>query len=618
MKKDIKNIADLWPILSDKYPDTYALIDEYSQYSVTFKQFYLDISRFAASLQKLGLKRSDHVAFFSENSSKWMTVDQAMMKCGIVNAVRGSLAPLSELKYIYQHSESIALFTDKLDLIDKMQNFLIENNAKFIVYIGGEKITKNYKIKILTFEKMLEMSDFQDFLQVDYERYDIATIVYSSGTTGKPKGVMLSNANLIEQFYQLVEALKLKPKSKVVSILPIWHMYERMCEYYLLGIGITQAYTNIKNFKIDLKKYNPHYLISVPRIWEAVYESVLNELKKKSLIEKKIFDFMYSLSLKRKNAQRVYLNLKIDPEKPNIFQKCWAILISLLISPFDVLAKKFLYKKIKSALGKNFVKGISGGGALSWHVEDFFESVGIEILVGYGLTETSPVLTVRSSKNNKKYSCGKELPATSIKIVEPSSFKPLKAYQKGLVLVKGPQIMRGYYKDQKATKEVLFPDGFFSTGDIGFLTSDRNLVLTGRIKDTIVLSNGENIEPFGLEIECLKSNFVYQIVFAGQDKNALSALVVPNCDFVKNWCFEKKLDFEIAKYSFNLKNEILQELRTLIQKRPNFRKFEYLSDIRLLWEPFEVSNGLMTQTGKIKKLSVLEKNKDLIESIYKK
>lgn len=622
--KKIKNcvsICDLFKINSQKYPDNAAIIDDYNNYKSTFRSLYEDIISISAFLQSFGIQKNNHIAQFSENCGKWMVVDQGILKSGAVNAVRGSKAPISELEYIYIHSDSIALVCDNLDLINSLSSFLKKNNCRFILYIGNKKFKPTYDnkftdIPVISFEEAISIGKTLKYKDVFNHQYDLATIVYSSGTTGKPKGIMLSHGNLISQFFQIKPALDLKPLHTVLSILPIWHMYERMCEYYILGIGCKQYYTNIKNIKKDFIKYNPHYLISVPRIWESIYNGIESTLKTKLKLFQNIYKFSFNCSLKFKKQSRILNNLSIENQHPSFYQKTIALAKILPIMPINYISQCLIFRKIKKSLGNNFIKGVSGGGALARHIEDFYEALNIDILVGYGLTETSPVLTVRTDKNNKPYTAGPPLKDTKIIIAEPETFRPLNKGEKGIVLVKGPQVMRGYYKNTEETQKVFLKDGSFITGDLGWLTDDNLLVLTGRIKDIIVLSNGENIEPESLEQECLKNEFVKQIVLVGQDKAALGALIVPDMDMIRAWAIENKLSENDAKNSPKLRQYILSGLRKNIQNRPNYRSFERISDIRFVDEPFTPENGMMTFTAKIKKNEVFNKHHDLIESIY--
>ena len=601
-----ETVYEFLSTLKSDFGSHMALIDKYIDYCVDYNCMINDVNLIAKGLKSIGIEAYEHIAQFSENNSRWMIMDLACQKSGVINAVRGSNAPVSELMYIYEHSDSCALICDSLKLINNLEDFLVKNKTKFVIYIGNKKVEKKYPFPFFTFNELLNIGKTTDNeICFKVSSYDIATIVYSSGTTGTPKGVMLTHGNLVSQIIETGERLKLENRTKALSVLPIWHMYERTCEYYLLSIGCTQIYTNLKHFKKDLQIYNPDYLILVPRIWESIYSGIISSIKTIAPIS--VLSKCYHKNI------RILKNLVLDKKEACYINKIKAAIIVSFLFPFNFCLNKIIYKKIKNqTLGNNFKLGISGGGALAHHIEDFFEALNICVLVGYGLTETSPILNIRSKKNNTLYNVGKALNGTKIKIVEPNNInKTLKTCEKGLVLAKGPQIMRGYYKDNNATKKVLLNDGWFITGDLGYLTYDNALVLTGRLKDTIVLSNGENIEPESLEQACLSSKYINQIVIAGQDKNALSAIVVPDFEALN---IDNKADLHKNN---ELKQKILNDIRRIIKNRENYREYERINDIRFITEPFSINNGFMTSTSKIKKHAVLEKHKDLIESMYK-
>lgn len=601
-----------------KYGSHTALLDEYSGYSITYRQLGEDVKKIAGALQHLGVEKGMHIAQFSENCSRWMITDQAIAKCGAVNIVRGSLTPIEELKYIYKQSDSIALVTDSYKLIEDLKNYLSESICKFILYIGNEKVDNHNisNITVMSFDELLKIGEKSDFNEVEVKGEDLATLIYSSGTTGKPKGIMLTHKNLASQLIAIPPAVNLKETKTVTIVLPIWHAYERICEYYLLSIGTKNCYTNVKNFKKDLQKFRPHYLVSVPRIWESIYESVFSEINKKSTIAKNIVSFFINTSQKLEQSNRLLNGNSINNQHPSIIQKIQSCMLALALSPIHSLAKNLIYSKFQKAIGGRFIKGISGGGALAKHIDDFFLAVGIDIYVGYGLTETSPVVAVRLEGKNKAYSTGPAMLNTEFLIADPESYAPLKKGEKGIVLIKGPQVMKGYYKDEENSKKVLLPNGYFVSGDIGWMTDDDNLVLTGRAKDIIVLSNGENVEPDAIEQSCMTSPFVKQIVLAGQDKNALSALIVPNIEAIEELAKKRKISSSNPLKCTELKNEILKDLRKKVQDRETFRSHERLAHIEFVSEAFTPENGLMTQTAKIKKNEVYEKYKQTIEAMY--
>jgi len=616
--KNISGLSKIWFELAKKYPDSVILNDEYSKLTLTTSDFVRLFSTCAAALQKLGIKKGMKVAQFSENSAKWIVLDQAIMACGAINAVRGSEAPKSELQYIYEHSDSVALVTDDIKVIEALSPLFAKKQPKFIIYIGKNDISglKNIiKIPFYSFEDFVKYAEDKKFWPTTIEINDPATIVYSSGTTGKPKGIVLSHGNLLSQFAPIHTVLKVKKGRHFLSILPIWHMYERLCEYYAMSKCAIIDYTNLRNFKKDLIRFKPQYLISVPRLWVLLYDGIMAEIASKPLISRMIFNFLLKISKICKKTKRIISNRSIYHEKTTILGKIIPFFVTNILMPIDKFSMKFVYKKIKDALGGKFIKGISGGGALPHYIEDFFEAVGVALYVGYGLTETSPVLSVRKEENNKLYSVGPALPGTDFKIVDPTTFEEKPQGQKGLILARGPQVMLGYYKDKEATEKVTYED-WFITGDIGWLTKDANLVITGRMKEIIVLSNGENIEADGIEAVCLELPYVSQIVVTGQDKPNLTALIVLNQDeFCK--VMPKKANKDPNTLT-DFKAFLLNEINNKIKSRVNFRPFERINDITFIKEEFTVDNGMMTQSLKIKKHVVCERYSQEIEAMYKK
>lgn len=613
-------LFDIWCALAEKNGSNTLLFDEYCNLNLTVKEFTEQVAGIAAALQKLGVKQGQHVALFAENSAKWMVIDQAIMAIGAVDAVRGSGSPHSELEYIYEHSDSTALITDDMTIaasLSKNPQIFDKKRIKFIIYIGNKDVSGYVKLMNMpcyTFETLRQFAVGKRFWKPKIKKHDPATIVYSSGTTGRPKGIMLSHYNIVSQISAIHPAINVKKGKSALNVLPIWHMYERTCEYYAMSRAATLYYTNIRNFKKDLAKYRPNYLFSVPRIWVTVYDSIMSEVRSKSLLAQLIFGFFLNTSKTTKKMKRILGNRCIYTQDPSSLQQVVLFFASNILRPIDKFAMKFVYKKIKNVLGGKFIKGISGGGALPHHVEDFFEAVGVPIFVGYGLTETSPVLSVRKEENNKLYSVGPPLPLTEFKIVNPETKTELPRGSKGLVLVKGPQIMLGYYKDIEATHKVIDNEGWLSTGDLGWLTNDNNLVLSGRIKDIIVLLNGENIETDTLEDTVLQIPYISQIVLTGQDKPNLTALVVANMDEIAR-VLGKKQDTDPNTLK-DFKAMLLNEINAKIKTRVNFRVYERVSDIHFVKEPFSFENGLMTQTQKIKKNEVCEKYKNEIEKMY--
>ena len=301
----------------------------------------------------------------------------------------------------------------------------------------------------------------------------------------------------------------------------------------------------------------------------------------------------------------------------------------LFLSPLHQLGDRIVYTKIRQAMGGQFKQSFSGGGSLAMHLETFFETVGIELIVGYGLTETSPVLTSRRAEHNLRRSAGKPIPKTEIRIVDPQTRQTLPTGQQGLVIVRGPQVMQGYYQNPEATAKVIDQEGWFDTGDLGWLTPTQDLVLTGRAKDTIVLSNGENIEPQPLEDACARSSFIDQIMVVGQDQRSLGALIVPNLDALQQWASEQNASIQHPGNTPTPGSKVLtftdqpiqdlyrQELTREVKNRPNYRPDERIGPFAFALEAFSIENGMLTQTLKVRRRVVMEHYRDMINGMFK-
>lgn len=620
---DKKNsLSEVWQDFLEFYPDITAVVDRYNDFKLSYKELYEYIYRFASGLQSLGVNKGDHICLFSENSSKWLIADQAIIMAGGVDAVRGSQTPSEELFYILEHSGSKALIAENLETINKLADYLKNHPLSFIICLSNEEIPAEIRdnYNVYSFNQVIARGKRAPLNPVKLKRDDIATLVYTSGTTAKPKGVMITHGNFLSQLSVLGEVLGISPGETALNILPSWHIYERTCEYYLLSRGVTLNYTNVQNFKNDIQLYKPDCLIAVPRIWEAIYIGVQGELKKQPDLKQKLIKFLLKSGETFIKSKRIINSQCLDNIKFTVSGRLKALMKYSLTFLLHKLGEKLIYNKLRSALGGNFRIGISGGGLLAGYLEDFYETIGIEILVGYGLTETSPVLTLRNQSRNLRKSAGKPVHQTEIKIVDPENSQEQGFLKTGLVLVRGPQVMKGYFKDKRATDEVLSSDGWLNTGDLGWLTPAKDLILTGRNKEIIVLSNGENIEPQPLEDACLTSPFINQIMLVGQDKSHLGALISPDFQALQDWAEKQDYKYADVSHIYNcprIYKLFKKELKERLQKRLNSRSFEKVQCFKLLQEPFTIENGLLTRTMKIKKAEVQEKYKDQIEDMFK-
>ena len=621
----IRSIPEIWAIVKQRCPQTVALHDPHTKPEIkfTYTDLYQQIQQFASGLQALGINPNPaetippRVALFADNSPRWLIADQGIMTAGAANAVRGATADPQELLYIIQDSGSTALIVENLALLKKLQHRLPDLPIELIVLLSDEEPPTNTTLNTVKFSQVMAAGANNPLKPANHNQQTLATLLYTSGTTGKPKGVILTHGNLLHQITTFGTILQPQPGDSALSILPSWHAYERTVEYFLLSQGCTQIYTNIRYFKQDFKTCKPQYMVSVPRIWESIYEAVQKQFREQPPNKQKLVNFLLSASQQYIEARRIFQGLTLNLKPASASQKLIARIKSILLFPVHAVAEKLVYQKVREATGGRFKWAISGGGSLAAHLDNFFEIANIGLLVGYGLTETSPVLTVRRPWHNLKGSAGQPIAHTEIKIVDPETKQQLPTGQRGLVLGRGPQIMQGYYLNPQATAKAIDSEGWFDTGDLGWLTPGNDLVLTGRAKDTIVLSNGENIEPQPIEDACARSPYIDQIMVVGQDQRSIGALIVPNSEAVQKWAETQNPPIhEIDWNSKTIQDLFRQELNREVQNRPGYRADDRIGPFRLIQEPFSMENGMLTQTLKIKRPVVTEHYRDMIDGMF--
>ena len=613
--KNLDHIDQIWEKLKFKCGDTLAVCDLRGKYKEKFSYSELAdlITKVSSSFENYGLKKGDVVTVISENSPRWLAVDQGLMRLGAINAVRGINSPSVELDYIIGHSNSVGLIVQSKEIWLKLNNKEeLKKRLKFIINLEDEQFESliSWSTFISSVEK--ENSQNNNLEKFNPEIDDVATILYTSGTTGKPKGVPLTHANFLHQIINLAYIADPEPGTSVLSVLPIWHSYERSAEYFFFSCGCSQYYTIPKFLKDDITQIKPVVMATVPRLWEAIHDGFFQALKKMPSKKQKLIKFLISNSSVFKRSLRKIRNIDIN----QITFKSKIPLLGSVIGryPLHKLSTIFLWPNILRQLcGEKLKFPINGGGALPEHVDLFFESLGVDVLVGYGLTETSPVLTCRRRELNVRGSSGQPLSFTEIKIVNDDKKKILKFREVGKILVRGPQVMKGYLNNEIATNDVLSKDGWFDTGDLGFLIPNGSLFITGRAKDTIVLSSGENIEPNPLETEILSSEFINQIQLVGQDKKCLTALVVPNVELVKS----KFLEEDLSKLNLNknIAAFFKSQINNLLKSRLGARLEEQILDCYFV-DAFTLENGLLTQTLKQKRKEIEKKYSLQIENMY--
>ncbi len=616
-----QSLWQVWQKTAQTYPDVLALHDPHAKPEVklTFRDLLQQIAQFGAGLRSLGVGFQDKVALIADNSPRWFVADQGILAIGAVDATRSSQAERQELLYILEHSDSIALVAENLATYQKLLPELQQLPIRLVILLSDEPAPEGG----YNFAEVLARGKDQDLGNPPITRNTLATLIYTSGTSGNPKGVMLSHGNLLYQVTATPEVIKNRPieaGKKALSILPTWHSYERSFEYFSLAQGATQVYTNLRSIKKDLTTHKPEYMVAVPRLWESIYEGIQKSLREQPQRKQKLVQFFLKLSDRYIKAKRTWQGLNLYNLTPTPSQRLTAGITALALWLFHRLGDALVYRKIRAATGGKFEFIVSGGGSIAEHLEDFYEIIGIEILGGYGLTETSPITHVRRPWRNLRYADGQPLPGTETRIVDPETRQNLPYGQQGLILIRGPQVMQGYYKNPSATAKAIDPEGWFDTGDLGWMTPQGDLIITGRAKDTIVLTNGENIEPVAIENACLRSKYIDQIMLVGQDQKFLGALIVPNLPALEAEQLippdSKLAEVQDLLNSDKIRNLYREELQREVQNRPGYRPDDRIGNFAFLPEPFSIENGMMTQTFKVKRNVVMQRYADLIASLY--
>lgn len=626
----LQGLDQLWPELERQYGDAVALVaphDSEDKQTVSFSALRQRIDQAAAGFAALGLGGGEVVALFAENGPRWLVADQGLMRCGAANAVRGSSAPVEELRYILADSGSVGLVVESAALLARLG---LDGEAcqrlRFVVLLEGEAPAAPgpANVPCLSWASFMAQGAAAPLPAAPSgDAGRLATLLYTSGTTGEPKGVPLSHGNLLHQVRSLGALVDPKPGDEVLSVLPIWHAYERSVEYFLLSCGCRQTYTTLRNFKNDLQRVRPHYMVSVPRLWEAILSGFEDALAAMPPGRQRLLRAALANSRAFHTARRTARDLTLAPEASST--RLRAQVESLARWPAEALAAAQLWPRMRQQLvGGRLRTAISGGGALAPYVDGFFEAVGIELLVGYGLTETSPVLTCRRQWANRRGSAGQPLAETSLRIVDPESRRTLAIGERGLVLARGPQVMAGYWGKPEATAKVLDGEGWFDTGDLGLLLADGTLVLTGRAKDTIVLSSGENIEPGPLEDALAALPMVEQVMVVGQDRRQLGLLLVPKAEALAAWASAQGLPASKGSEAGEagslpadpaLLKALSREFNRVLAARAGSRPDERLAGVAVV-APFTIENGLLTQTLKQRRDRIAQRDAAAIEALY--
>lgn len=583
----------------------------------------------ALTLRHLGVQRGDIVGIISDNRSEWFVTDLAILSLGAADTPRGRDAMPYEVEYILGVTRCRMAFAENKDQLNKILALKPSlPDLERIVLIEGEK-PESAEVEVILYQDLLDeglalldaeggKAEIEREIALGDEE-DIATIIFTSGTTGLPKGVMLSHRNIIYQLHAVDKIIDFKKGWTALSVLPIWHAFERIIQYVVIHKCCRIAYSKPigKVMLTDFQRVNPEVLCSVPRIWETVKAGVYQNLRNKKPIERKVFSFFVAIAKRKLHYENVAYDLYPRFGKPNKLRMKAAFIPYAFFNLLYKIGDKVAFSQIKEKLGSSFVTGISGGGSMSRDVEEFFSAIGIKLLDGYGLTETAPVIGLqRYPRSIQGYM--QPFEGTEIKIIDTETGEPLGIGQKGELLVRGPQVMKGYFNDPERTARAIDSDGFFHTGDLAIVEARGDFAIVGRVKDTIVLSGGENIEPVPIENALKSSEYIENVVVVGQDRRYLGALIVIDTKNVERFLKDSQVPYinkaELTELD-EVKHLIDGEVQRLVSRSAGFKPYEQVPRFALLSKPFQVGRELSAKQ-EVKRAEIQKLYKDEIERIF--
>ena len=584
----------------------------------------------ATALIDLGVEAREHVGLLADNRLEWILADMAIIQAGAADVPRGSDVTAEEITYSLTHADCRVVFVEHQAMLKKVLQ--LRDKLQGIQHIVLMDLKAEAPEGVLSMAGLIEKGRA---LRASGDRRleerlagimpgDLFTLIYTSGTTGTPKGVQLTHSAMMSQVRNL--PIVVTPADRLLSILPVWHSFERVFQMVALSRGASTWYTTVRTIADDLVKVRPTMMGSAPRLWENLYTKITGKVKKAPPLQQKMFGWALTVAVRMLRARQELRGQSLDMVGHSLSHKAWRRLMAtveagILLVPHLVLDRLVL-AKLRAVMGGAFRGTVSGGGALQLHVDEFFNAIGIPVLEGYGMTETCPVLAVRTFENRVIGTVGPLWPETELRIIDLQDGKVLypdaqHAHEgrgrKGEIHVRGPQVMKGYYKNPEATDKVL-RDGWMNTGDIGMMTFNDCLKIMGRSKDTIVLLSGENIEPVPIENRLTQSPLIEQVMVVGQDEKHLAALVVASLDGLK----AKGLDFKehgAAASSPEVRKMVEAEAKALVNTENGFKAFEQVTAVRVLPKAFELGEE-MTNTYKLRRHVIAEKYQALIDDIY--
>ena len=593
------NLADMFFSKRRDFPShtAYRYKKDGQWLALTFKESVDQAEKIAAGFAFYGIEKGDKIALLSTNRVEWALIDYAALSLGAALVPVYPTLLKDQVQYILNDSEAKIVIVEDNDQIDKVN--LIRNDLdKVEEYFYIDKIVDTDNIPWHDLDSLADKGDSFLKKNPDYvttslqkiKREDIATIIYTSGTTGEPKGAILSHKNFLSNLDCVSQLFECYPEDVFLSFLPLSHILERTAGHYFSCYHAAMvAYAeSVDAVAANMQEIKPTLMISVPRLYEKMYSRVLEAVDSGSPLKRKLFHWSIEVG-------RDYLKLIKEKE---------AVPVSMKIK--KAIASKLVFSKLKDRVGGRLRYFVSGGAPLSAEIGEFFSAAGLIILEGYGLTETSPGISFNSPESYKFGTVGVPLPGYEVKIADD-----------GEIMTRGDHVMIGYLNKEAESKEAIDEDGWFYTGDIGFIDDEGYLTITDRKKNIIVTSGGKNIAPQPIENKLVTGKYIEQAVVIGDNRKFCSAVIVPDQEAAKKWAQNANIDYNDITALINHPkfNEVLQNEIDLLTE--DFSSFERIQKILLVATPFSIESGELTPSLKVKRKVVEEKYASQIDELYK-
>lgn len=551
------------------------------------KEFYDITNSISYGLLRIGVKKGDRIALIATNAPEWNMIDFAIQQVGAICIPIYPTVSHADYEYIFKHSEaSIAFITNK-NLYNKVSDIIASTPT----------IKETYLIKpaegLKSLQELIDLgNEYQDIddLEVaksNVKNEDIATIIYTSGTMGTPKGVMLTHRNILSVVEYLCPLYPIDETHDTISYLPLSHIYERAVQYCHIYLGCSTYYVENLGAIIDtMGEIRPHHFSSVPRLIEKVYHTIVRKGRKLKGFKKTIFFWALELAerydeTKKNNGLLYRMKLKI--------------------------ADRLVFKEWRKVFGGNLRLIISGGAAIQPRLIKIFTAIGIQLSEGYGLTETSPVIATNSLTLGK-------LKAGTVGVVMDN--QEVMIAENGEILVKGPNVMLGYYKDEEKTKEAIDENGFFHTGDKGCFDEDGLLKITGRIKEIFKTSMGKYISPVLIENKIKESPFIGEMLVIGEGQKFAAALIYPNFEHLRSWCQIKNIPYTKDEEMIKNKDVIIRYRKEIDMYNATLGDYEQIKKFELIAKEWTIESGEMTASLKPRRSRIMQNYAELVNKIY--